>query len=190
MFYLLYFPRCQILIIANLMIAPHICSPCGHGGCGPCSTISPKYATNLVTKWFEKSDTCPQCRGKLSIENPIVKDYILERIVDKYARSILPLQEMADRELQAQYPHPRVPFPLSPSPRRLSSVSFSPCIPVILFPGAHCSDFLESQRQKKEDLKLAKQIISWADRARELNLPIIPEQQNLTAETIIREESN
>lgn len=36
------FPPCEILIIANLMIAPHICSPCGHGGCGPCSTISSK----------------------------------------------------------------------------------------------------------------------------------------------------
>ncbi len=134
MFYLLYFPPCEILIIANLMIAPYICSPCGHGGCGPCSTISPKYATNLVTKWFEKSDTCPQCRGKLSVENPVVKDYILERIVDKYARSILPLEETTDREQQAQYLPSRVACPFSPSPPRLSSASPSPCIPIIPFP--------------------------------------------------------
>ena len=67
---------------------------------------------NLVIKWFEKSDTCPQCRAKLSTVNPFIRDYILERITDKYARTILSAEEILDREQQALYSSP--PIPSSP----------------------------------------------------------------------------
>jgi hypothetical protein len=33
------------LIVATLMVVPYICSPCGHGACGPCS-IFPYYCAN------------------------------------------------------------------------------------------------------------------------------------------------
>ena len=78
--------------IATLMVVPHICVPCGHGGCGPC-----------IFKWVEKSVTCPQCRFKLPHKNSAVRDYILERIVDKYAKSTLSPEEFAAREEQITY---------------------------------------------------------------------------------------
>jgi len=77
---------------------------------------------NLVTKWFEKSQTCPQCRAKLSFDAPFVRDYILERIIDKYARTTLSAEEILEREKQVVY-LPHLPL-LFPFPCFLMSVYF------------------------------------------------------------------
>jgi hypothetical protein len=58
---------------------------------------------NSVYKWSEKSDTCPQCRAKLSTTEPFVRDYLLERIAEKYARTLLTTEEVLEREVQATY---------------------------------------------------------------------------------------
>jgi hypothetical protein len=95
------------LIVATLLLVPHVCSPCGHGACGPCS-ISLKDCTNSVYKWRQKSDQCPQCRIKLSKEEPFLRDYILERIAEKYAKVTLSPEELVQREVLTTYSSPPV----------------------------------------------------------------------------------
>lgn len=59
--------------------------------------------TDLVYKWREKSEGCPQCRIKLSTEEPFLRDYVLERIAEKYARVKLSPEELLEREVLATY---------------------------------------------------------------------------------------
>jgi hypothetical protein len=91
--------------LAMLFIVPHICSTCGHAACGPC--CNPIHALHLIIvhKWLETSTTCPQCRAKLSTANSLVRDFTLERVADKYAKSALSALELVDRETQTTY-HP------------------------------------------------------------------------------------
>ena len=67
-----------------------------------------KNVTDSVYKWREKSDQCPQCRIKLSKEEPFLRDYILERIAEKYAKVTLSPEELVQREIQTTYPSPSV----------------------------------------------------------------------------------
>jgi hypothetical protein len=77
----------EVINVAYLMVVPHICVPCGHGACGPC-----------LFKWVETSATCPECRTKLSTKNPLIRDYILERIIQKYTTVTLTPEEMETRD--------------------------------------------------------------------------------------------
>jgi hypothetical protein len=88
-------PLLEMTNLAMLMVVPHICSPCGHGACGPC-----------IHKWVEKSMRCPHCRAKLPSTDALVRDYILERITDKYAKTVLSAEELADREHRITYTFP------------------------------------------------------------------------------------
>jgi len=65
------------------------------------AVLPPNDLTDIVYKWNEKSDTCPQCRVKLSAMRPFVRDYLLERIAEKYARTILSAAEVLEREVLA-----------------------------------------------------------------------------------------
>jgi hypothetical protein len=65
--------------------------------------------TNLVYKWREKSNTCPQCRIKLSSAEPFLRDYVLERIAEKFAKLNLSPEELLEREVLAAY-LPTSPF--------------------------------------------------------------------------------
>jgi hypothetical protein len=96
---MLFIPFRVVLIIASLLLVPYVCSPCGHGACGPCSIFPHRNNTNVVYKWRDKSDTCPQCRVKLSTSEPFLRDYILERIAEKYARTTLSPEELVEREV-------------------------------------------------------------------------------------------
>jgi len=82
----------ECFICSTLMVVPYICSPCGHGACGPC-----------IFKWKERSNTCPQCRANLSTEEPFIRDYVLERITQKYSKTVLTEEELLERENQATY---------------------------------------------------------------------------------------
>ena len=69
-------------------------------------SLSFQRNANPVYKWKERSHTCPQCRGALSKEEPFLRDYILERITEKYAKVKLAPEELLEREILATLPPP------------------------------------------------------------------------------------
>jgi len=105
-YYILALPSVDrsLTIIATLIIVPYVCSPCGHGACGPCSMfLLPSTILILVMTWLETSDTCPECRTRLSPAEPVLRDFMLERILEKYAKATLSPSQIQEREKQVTY---------------------------------------------------------------------------------------
>ncbi len=67
------------------------------------AVIPSEDCPNVVYKWREKSDKCPQCRIKLSKEEPFLRDYVLERIAEKYAKVTLSSEELVERDKLVTY---------------------------------------------------------------------------------------
>jgi hypothetical protein len=65
------------------------------------AVCTPNPFVDIVIQWRQKSELCPQCRVKLSVEEPFIRDYVLERISEKYAKIMLSQEEISQREVLA-----------------------------------------------------------------------------------------
>ncbi|OAX44876.1 hypothetical protein K503DRAFT_861153 [Rhizopogon vinicolor AM-OR11-026] len=67
-------------ICFDVLVAAHLCNPCGHSCCGEC-----------VQGWVSQnkmSPTCPVCRTALSTMKPLLPNYALDAVVQQYVRAL------------------------------------------------------------------------------------------------------
>jgi hypothetical protein len=143
-----------------LMVVPYICSPCGHGACGPCS-ILPSIQANKSTNGV---------RNQMPVLN-VAQNYLPENPSYEITSSnVLPIN---------------TPEQFSP-PLKLSNANnkqrtFSLKV-------TNTSEFHISQRLKKDiEENKSKAFISWPDRAQQLGIAIPQEQQNITEDFILNQ---
>ncbi|KAG0703130.1 hypothetical protein DFH29DRAFT_918114 [Suillus ampliporus] len=67
-------------ICCDIMVATHLCNPCGHSSCGECARA-----------WVSQnkaSPTCAVCRAVLATTRPLLPNYALDAIVQQYIRAL------------------------------------------------------------------------------------------------------
>ncbi|KAG1755018.1 uncharacterized protein EDB91DRAFT_266848 [Suillus paluster] len=67
-------------ICFDIMVAAHLCNPCGHSCCGEC-------AQGWVSQ-NKASPTCAVCRAVLSTSKPLLPNYTLDAVVQQYIRAL------------------------------------------------------------------------------------------------------
>ncbi|KAG2156482.1 uncharacterized protein EDB93DRAFT_1310181 [Suillus bovinus] len=81
-------------ICFDIMVAAHLCNPCGHSCCGECAQ-----------GWISQNKTspaCAVCRAALSTTKPLLLNYSLDAVIQQYIRALaisgrLEWQEKGDR---------------------------------------------------------------------------------------------
>ncbi|KAG2077027.1 hypothetical protein BDR04DRAFT_1089316 [Suillus decipiens] len=81
-------------ICFDIMVAAHLCNPCGHSCCGEC-------AQGWISQ-NRRSPACAVCRAVLSTTKPLLPNYSLDAVVQQYIRTLavsgrLEWQEKGDR---------------------------------------------------------------------------------------------
>ncbi|KAG2155445.1 hypothetical protein DEU56DRAFT_767408 [Suillus clintonianus] len=65
-------------ICFDIMVAAHLCNPCGHSCCGECAQVW--VAQNKM------SPTCAMCRAALSTTKALIPNYALDAVIRQYIR--------------------------------------------------------------------------------------------------------